>query len=567
MKSLLQHLMAIGLLLIPIYGITQDTDGSLSMSVIEETTGVFAFAYNSSGKAATSAAIDASKYKTALGIFDKLIEAKGVKNMPRPTFIMDNAERRPAWTHPAKAIVVLEEKAFDLCVSLGKDSANAIAALLSHELIHYYEKHDWSDRFATESGTLLHSDDATGASPELISEMALELQADHLGGLLAHMAGYKTLGVLPALLPKLYDAYNLEGERQDEYPSLDERRAIARTSDVMLTKHSRLFDMATYMIAAGSYDLALQYLDYLLVNTQFQSREIYNNIGVLYTLIAMEAMPASKLTYRLPLELDMKSRLATRSQESERIQELLDKAIYNFKNASILDKSYAPSLLNLASAYTLQENYFDASYHAQKALQLYKRADDERGISDAKVVLGIIAASEGDKEAAREHLLTAQSDLARINLCILRGSNDCLPAERKSRKSASYSDIDEVDLNQLYTRIMRDQEKALLSIELNATESFHTIAKEHSEILVSLSSTNMGAYEFYQVIKNEQITYATDIRVGQSVDDVIKELGQPNTTYGSQGRSLLIYNNESLIIVLDDSEKIIEWCLFKSNQS
>lgn len=43
---------------------------------------------------------------------------------------------------PDKIQIGLEEKAYDICISFGADSLNALAALLGHELVHYFEKHD-----------------------------------------------------------------------------------------------------------------------------------------------------------------------------------------------------------------------------------------------------------------------------------------------------------------------------------------------------------------------------------------------------------------------------------------
>jgi len=87
-------------------------------------------------------------YQTAKKVFDQLVQARGDFQMRPPKFIMSDAERQVAIARPRKAEITLELKAYEVCRSMGKDSLNALAVLLSHELIHYYEKHDWTNHFA-----------------------------------------------------------------------------------------------------------------------------------------------------------------------------------------------------------------------------------------------------------------------------------------------------------------------------------------------------------------------------------------------------------------------------------
>ena len=95
--------------------------------------------------------------------------------------------------NPDKIQVVLDEKAYDICVSFGKDSLNALAALLAHELIHYYEKHDWSRHFAMNNENL-----ETARQLERMGDgLKQETEADNLGGFMAFSVGYNTYGIMP----------------------------------------------------------------------------------------------------------------------------------------------------------------------------------------------------------------------------------------------------------------------------------------------------------------------------------------------------------------------------------
>lgn len=532
-----------------------------SVAQSHENEGVFAFAYDDNGKYKTDESIPEHKYQMAQEVFQNLVEAKGTRNMPVPNFVMMNSERRPAWAKPSEALVVLEEKAYDICTEMGADSLNAVSALIAHELIHYYEKHDWKTHFISnnENIGITHSEE----NPH--EAMNLEMQADHLGGLLAHMAGYKTLGVLPGLLTKIYEDYQLDDESNRTYPSLENRRQIARNSEVLLTEHSRIFDMATYLTASGSYEKARSYLDYLLTETQFQSREIYNNIGVLSTLIAIDLFSAEEVKYIFPVELEMTTRLSTRNSNLVERNQLLDEAGAYFKNASVLDENYAPALLNQAIVFTLQNEFYDAEYFANKAKQIFSKNQNQNGTKNALVLLGIIEAMQENHTEAEKYFLESQSHLGRLNLCVLSEGQDCIEIERKKNTKQAVN-VDEVDLNQLYAKIMQDQEQALLSIDINLYNSFHTIAKPQSEILLNLNHENMGNYIFYQIIKDPTIKYNNGkIGVGASSEILKNEMGTPSTEIFSSHQIVLNYKNENVLFIIDSNDKIKEWSLYKIN--
>lgn len=531
-----------------------------SLAQSHENEGVFAFAYDENGKMKSDESIPDHKYEQAEEVFQNLVEAKGNRNMPVPNFVMLNSERRPAWAKPSEALVVLEEKAYDICTQMGADSLNAISALIAHELIHYYEKHNWKSHFISKNENL----GLTGTSENPQDAMDLEMQADHLGGLLAHMAGYKTLGVLPGLLTKIYEEYHLDDESNETYPSLENRRKIARNSEVLLTEHSRIFDMAVYLTASGSYEKAKSYLDYLLTETQFQSREIYNNIGVLSTLMAIDMFPAEEVKYLFPIELETTTRLTTRNSNLTERTKLLDEAGSYFKNAAILDEAYAPALLNQAIVFALQREFYDADYYANKAKHIFGKNLNQNGTKNAIVVLGIIEAMQENHSEAEQYFLDAKNQLGRLNLCLLNQEEDCIETKRKEY-SKNQVQIDEVDLNQLYSKIMQDQEQALLSIDIDIYNSFHTIAKPQSEILLNLNHEQMGNYIFYQIIKDPTIKYENDIGVGTPIEKLRNEMGTPTNEVFSSHQILMNYKQQNVFFIIDENDKIKEWSLYKIN--
>jgi hypothetical protein len=48
--------------------------------------------------------------------------------------------------------IILDEKLYDLCVGFGRDSLNALACIIGHEMAHFYENHIWSTSFSEMMG-------------------------------------------------------------------------------------------------------------------------------------------------------------------------------------------------------------------------------------------------------------------------------------------------------------------------------------------------------------------------------------------------------------------------------
>jgi len=340
---------------------------------------------------------------------------------------------------------------------------------------------------------------------------------------------------------------------------------VARESDILLTKNSRIFDMSVFLTAIGSYEFAGTYLEYLLLNTQFHSREIYNNLGVLSLLSAIEMMPAAELKFVFPVEIETSSRLSTRTSLSDEIERHLITAEKHFKSASILDESYGPSLLNMATVYALKGELLDAEYYAKKARAKYENEEPDTDLTSVYVLEGIIAALKGEKEKAQELFITSNSDLGRMNLCLMDERSDCYPTARRT----GYADqiiIDGVNLNQLYSRIMRDQEQALISIDLNSTLSFHTIAKAESEILVSLDNQNIGSYDFFQIVPSSELKLRGALGVGTHISDLKNDLGSPDYHMNTAHGVIWVYGDRGLLFSANTDGRITEWAVYKSSQ-
>ena len=269
-------------------------------------------------------------------IYQKLVSARGDFRYRVPEVFLRDEVSRVASIDYERLEIVLEEKAYKTCQKYGDA---AIAFLLGHELTHYYEKHAWRNGFAAD-----YSDLKVGKNlKSLQDQVANETQADYLGGFLAYSAGYGMFEKSDSIIGDLYKEYKL-GESIVGYPSLSDRKELAKRTTKKLESLIDVFEMGNLLAAIGKYSEAYQYYNYILM--QYQSREIYNNIGVTSVMNALQYFDKEKeLIYNYPLEIDL---VMTGSRDNSSIEtrnELLKNAIRQFDASINLDPEYSPAYL------------------------------------------------------------------------------------------------------------------------------------------------------------------------------------------------------------------------------
>jgi len=528
----------------------------------------FAFGFNATGKKATFLVKKSRfgyKYDVAKKVMDDLIEAKGVRNMAIPTLKMTNASRRVAYAKPNEAIIGLENKAYDVCMTFGKDSLNALAALLAHELTHYYEKHDWKNQFAKDFGSVSSTGDKAA------EKLDIETQADYLGGFLAYTAGYNALDIMPQFLKKVYTAYNF-GENLKGYPSLSKRIEMSTKSLKKLEQLIPIFETANYLVAMKDYESAKAYYDYILVTEKYQSREIYNNLGVTATHLAMDLFSEGDLQYIYPVELDVKTRLdpsikGAGDDTEKRRKLLLNEAVKYFENAKVLDPDYAIAYLNLGCAYALQANFFDAEYHARKALQIAESQGAKKVASDADVLLGIIKARQGQQNDAENFFnqaIRSKNPFGQLNLNILKGNSNPYPAS-SGTAFARPEQIDGVDLDELVNEMYLGGLTTAMEINITRKTLFALIKESNSKVLLNYLPSS-DAYHIFQKT-NPNYTGKTNkgIQIGDEMTKLVSAegYGQPENIFNVSTGQILIYTKFKLLFFTDKNGRVQSWAVFR----
>ena len=327
-------------------------------------------------------------------VFKNLVLAYGnSKAAPKLAYFKKEAiKTTPAlYTTSPQPTIMVDVKFYDLCRSFGKDSTNALAVVLSHELAHYYNDHTFCADFAF----VVRKNNAELAQKlKMVSKsdkISRETQADYQGFFYAAIAGYNPFDCYEKTIEGIYKQYQLP-ETNPGYPSKAERKQMAiavkqKTSELYLA-----FQKSIQLKEAKKYDEAMQLLEE--INTYFPSRENYNNLGVIKTLSALDlkvlTLEEHKFPKRFlyPLELDNSSRLnqnGTRGAEADQAKmvQLLKSAQKDFEKAISLDPNYTMAFVNLACVFDLLDNP-EAAIGKIKEL-----SKEQQNTNEAKRILAI----------------------------------------------------------------------------------------------------------------------------------------------------------------------------------
>lgn len=513
---------------------------------------------------------DSYKYKVAKEIFDDLIQAKGDKRLQEPEFIMNKKERYVAFMDGKKTRIGLEEKAYDICVSYGADSANAIAALLGHEITHYYEKHNWGSEFASAYTSMEISEDVKNISGKQMKAVN-ETEADYLGGFLAHSAGYNTFGIMPAFLTDVYEAYGLSNVIPG-YPSLDDRAKLAIEAEAKMQELVGIYQTANHLVVLQEFEEADKYFTFILKD--FQSREIYNNAGVNAAMAALKLVPEGEKEskYAYPLQLDGETRLDVKtrgdieafgSAQRNKFEEMVAKAIKYFEQAKALDKKYSTAYLNLACAYDLKGEHEDAIYWARKAERLAKKAKNTKTQGDAKI-LRAISSFHLEEEADGKELLEeveqsfgSSAPLAQLNTYIHQNNERPMAAAPKQKMSLKAEKIDAFSLSEFADNLDVDKQVNITSSIIYGYKNL-----DHSKVTVNIVNGGEKATIFQMTKKGYAGSTALGLSIGASKDDFMAKYGPASYTQETRTGQYLVYKNKKAIFYISN-DRLASWAIYR----
>ncbi|NME70202.1 M48 family metalloprotease [Flammeovirga aprica] len=363
---------------------------------------------------------DHYKHVVAEKVLNQIAMAKG-DNRTVPSFRISKDKKNIAmyFAGENEHFIYLDEKVYDVCVGMGKDSLNALACIIGHELGHYYEDH--SDHFGFNTEFAKHD------------QKTLEDVADKFSLFFGAVAGYDTPRVFPLILNKVYDAYG-KSDKLAGYPDLQDRQSIVKSAINEISDFINIYRVGQNLYAIHRFQEAKDCMEF--IQNHYPSKIVHNNIGVCNLSLYLnsnnnqEAYP-----YIYPFEFEVRvKRMKEISKLSKRDHSftLIDEAIQLFKEAIHIDPYYETAYINLACAYSIRGNQ-DASSGTINELQLFLEREGKSLSENAYLIKGISKALNEDYTNAQKAFdhVTSDSDINQFNHSVLKA---------ESGKDASYFD-------------------------------------------------------------------------------------------------------------------------------
>ena len=297
-----------------------------------------------------------------------------------------------------ETILTISKKAYEVCLGFGTESDEAIAAILSHELTHYYKDHGWCLSFGLKNDSVLKKIFKK-------DKLRQESEADLYGGIYSLIAGYNTTAIYPQLLDKLYKQFNLPNDLVGQ-PTKKERKDIYNEIITKLLGLTTIFETSQILYSLHRYSETLDCYEYIF-HEGFPSKEMYNNAGVAALLMAIRLFENKEVSFIFPVEFDAASRLPEKrtitEQQIKLREHYLAKALNYFTRVSLMDVDYLSPKLNLACVNILYGNYYTAIESLNKMLEASNDGDIyvTRGIAYAN--LGIYDKAKIDFQLGKKY--------------------------------------------------------------------------------------------------------------------------------------------------------------------
>lgn len=306
----------------------------------------------------------------AQGVFNRLYEVHGHFNPNKPKLEIIPGKKNVARYLKYNNTIQLEEAAYLLCRHFGKDSLDALAFILGHELIH-----------AVQVNNVLPKTSFISYDLTLNSSIEIEQDADIQGIFTSYLAGFKTIQIIPQIIDKMYEVYELKDKIIKGYPTQQERKASYKQVTHQANELIELFQLANEMSSIQEYRMAIQCLEY--ISRFYQGKEIYNNLGINYTLLALNNTRINLESYIYPIELDWNIRIKKPktgrgddpTETLERIEQIkyYNKAKEYFTIALELNPKYLLAEINIFSLLIMKGEYEIAKDFYHKRLRSYSK--------------------------------------------------------------------------------------------------------------------------------------------------------------------------------------------------
>ncbi len=459
--------------------------------------------------------------------------------------------------------LIVDEKLYDLCREIGKDSLSALAFIISHELTHFFYRHQHPFGFAMPQNSLM------------LRNRELEKEADLYGLINAFAAGYQSFAVASRILDKIYQTYQLPDSLQG-YPTRKERLH----SIVSYTKQARQLAF-THEVGKFLYfkrDFASAEHCFSNLASQIPSAEFLNNLGLakLQQALAQGWSIIPAMPFKLPVELDAESRLMgidrrdPKDENKTESQAQMESAVKNFEKAISINKSYQPAYLNLATTLLLLGKNGTAG---EMLDQLRKNVTPFS--TDAHLLAGIAFARKKEYVLAKAELGLAggayEIEFNRKVLSLISSGGEDAEMNQQIQKLVMTSQVP-------LAPVQLVDEKSLGAVTLPLTGSFlvdHQVFLPKPDLVHFQHSQINGLHTYkillkegtYQMIQgNSQhkgLLTSRGIKAGDGVHKLTSQYGAPNRIVQlAEGQEVYCYDKGKIYFKVQEGE-VQNWLIYQ----
>lgn len=278
-------------------------------------------------------------------VYDDIFRSMTNGKIKKPVLQVIKDSSKIIYYAPDLNAIFFSEKFTWVMRSFGKDSMNAVAHVLGHELAHVilqqgdflklgsgYADVDFNEKLNRYQGLLKDS-------------LALfEREADENAIFYAHISGYQTTHIAEKVLNLIYINFKLKDKKLKNYPELTERIAMVNSSSKRMDVLLKLYDFGVISAMKGQFDHAIYFFE-LIQNEHFYSKEIFNNLGMAY-MMKVKFIVKDEFPFELPFQIDCSSSLSQQRDFSVKVDELLEASKRCLNEAIKIDENYYFALLN-----------------------------------------------------------------------------------------------------------------------------------------------------------------------------------------------------------------------------
>lgn len=506
-------------------------------------------------------------------VFERIVTSIN-RDVPSPPILQwVNGSRDVAVTY-ADGRIEVDYRLLDKMRGFGADSANALAHILTHEVMHYYLEHFWAGQFSLPYANSDWGKELQHIDADTLQMQYYETQADLYAIFYATTAGYSTLHIADRVLDSIYTWYQLP-YKMERYPTLDARKEIARSAARDIQSLLPMYEAGKWMLLLGMNSSGAEQLTYLkgaslafkhIIDNNIRTEEMYNNMAVVHIMQAITYLNDTLSAITWPLIMESGSVLYDASSTRGQVSALPEEAARHLleargllENALEMNASYAPALSNLCVALLLQGKFgsyadtYDmllADQHPEWLLPeleglmhfLKNRPEQARLLLDEAAKKGSLSAVHNAAVASGD--LNAVS----IQIPVLTDITETIEGQLLPDYFSGVSGMDGIRM---------DEKSLNLLLFIDTLDNYRIF-----EVKFKFSDKTFRTLKLIETLPYIDVKGDQGLKVGQSIDQVLKLYGSTYQISRESTGEILYFTEHHLLVKLHADRKVSGWAYF-----